>query len=274
MKIKKEIKRIQDFFVNRGIYLKQTKSNLYLLRSLRVINKIKSLIPNRNIRILDLGCGHGYNTCLVSSSIKKAEIFSIDYDVPKKNIWKVINKKRLSIKFIKGDARKIPFKKNYFDLIIMWGVLEHVGEDKLNKINTPADKLQKKIEEKKCLDEIYRVLKPKGILSVNYLPNKYTYIEFFTKYFKNFHTHFRRFTKREIYFQLKNNGFKIINIKRVHFLPSLYYYFGNKFGNFFNKNFLFFDFIDRLFLKTPMNIFSQDIEIMSRKESKYLREEK
>ncbi len=264
MKINKEIKDIQDFFVNNYIYPIQTKSNLYLLRNLRVINKVKSLISKKNIRILDLGCGYGYNTYLVNSLIKKSNILGIDYN-SKKKTWRTINKKIGYIRFIEGDARKIPFKNDYFDLVIMWGVLEHVGERKLNKINKFEDKLKKITQEGRCLSEVYRVLKPKGIFSINYLPNKYTYIEFFTKYFKNLHTHFRKFTKKEISFQLKDNNFRIISIKRVHFIPSLYYHFGNKVGNFFDKNFLFFDFIDRSFIKTPLNFFAQDFEIICKK---------
>ena len=255
--IHKRCKDIQSFFIKNNIFREQTKSNLYLLRTIQIINKIKKYYPKKEISILDIGCGEGYNTCLMDSIIINSKITGIDYRKHYKKYWKLINKNGYKIRFITSDARKIPSDKEFFDIIIMWGVLEHIGEDK--KTNK-----EKRIEEKLCIKEIYRLLKPEGLLMINYLPNKFSYIEFIAKYL-NLYNHLKKFSKKEIIELLYENNFEIIDIKYVHFIPSLYFHLGKKIGDIFNTGYKLLDFLDKILLKTPIKFFAQDLEVVVRK---------
>lgn len=260
MKIPESIKEVQTFFIKNKINLTQAQSNLYLSRTLRIINKIKALFPNKKIRILDLGCGHGYNTCIMNCSLTESEIIGVDYGKYCKKAWDLIKRKGFKIKFVNSDARTLPFRESSFDVVIMWGLLEHIGEEKIDQITFK----EKKLEEKRCVREVYRVLKPKGFFVINYLPNKYSYIEFITKRFK-IYSHPKKFTKREISSLLNENGFQVINLTRIHFLPSLYYSMGDVIGDIFNKCANLLDFLDKLLLQTPLNLLAQDFEVICKK---------
>lgn len=99
----------------------------------------------RNSLVLDVGCGTGINTVKLKNKTKNI----IGLDV--KNFIK--NEHKDSFKFVKGDGKKIPFKQNYFDFVTCWDVIEHIKEDSL------------------FLREIFRVLKPGGLLLLS-TPNR------------------------------------------------------------------------------------------------------
>jgi ubiquinone/menaquinone biosynthesis C-methylase UbiE len=261
MKISKSIKEVQHFFIKNKIATIQTRSNLYLFRTLLIINKVKPLLRNKKIRILDLGCGHGYNTCIMNSILPESEITGVDYDKYCKKTWHFLKRKGFKIEFVNSDARRLPFSESFFDIVIMMGLLEHIGEE----INQIAFK-EKKLEEKRCIREVYRVLKPNGFFMINYLPNKYSYIEFIIKHLlnrvPNTYSHPKKFTKKEISSLLNENDFQVINLTRVHFLPSLYYPI---IGNVSNKYANLLNFLDKFLLLTPLNFLAQDFEVICRK---------
>lgn len=105
----------------------------------------------KNKVILDIGCWTGQFERLSVGVAKK--IFAIDPD--KKAI--IFAKKTIKGPiFTTGSATKLDFKNNTFDVVTLFDVLEHV----------PLD------SELKCFKEIYRVLKPKGVLLI-ITPNKH-----------------------------------------------------------------------------------------------------
>ena len=87
---------------------------------------------------LDLGCGVGSNFEVLKSFSKN--VIGIDSS----NEAIKYCKNRGYDKLMKMDALKMKFKNNSFDLVLCSDVLEH-------------------IDDKKAVDEILRVLKPKGI---------------------------------------------------------------------------------------------------------------
>jgi 2-polyprenyl-3-methyl-5-hydroxy-6-metoxy-1,4-benzoquinol methylase len=94
-------------------------------------------------KVLEIGCGCG----LVASHIAKAGADLTAIDLTDKAIE--ITKKRFEFENLTGnilqmDAEKLNFPDEHFDYIISWGVIHHSGNMK------------------KIIDEIYRVLKPKG----------------------------------------------------------------------------------------------------------------
>jgi len=98
--------------------------------------------------LLDIGCASGEQSNLFSGKCNK--VCAID---PNENLLRTAKKKYPHINFKIGCAEEIPFKNETFDLVVMSDVLEHVEN------------------ERKSLDEAYRVLKENGALILT-APNK------------------------------------------------------------------------------------------------------
>lgn len=103
---------------------------------------ISSIGRYQPANILDVGCASGWFLNEMAKQFPLAECVGVDAYKP---AIMYAQKKYKNIRFIVSDAHKLPFPNNTFDLVICTEVLEHV-------IN-PAG----------VMDEIKRVLKPKGI---------------------------------------------------------------------------------------------------------------
>ncbi|MBI3103945.1 class I SAM-dependent methyltransferase [Candidatus Daviesbacteria bacterium] len=108
------------------------------------INLAKNILNNLNFKnCLDVGCASGFMISEIAATFPKANYFGIDiYD----EAIKYARKTYPSIEFKVASAAKLPFKNNYFDLILFYETIEHVENPK------------------ECLREIKRVLKKDGIL--------------------------------------------------------------------------------------------------------------
>lgn len=94
--------------------------------------------------VLEIGCGKGDLTKKLSKKYKRIIAFDISPVGVKKAREQVdVN---CNCEFLISDATKLPFNSHQFDVIILSEVLEHV------------------IDQKKCIQEIYRVIKPRGYL--------------------------------------------------------------------------------------------------------------
>jgi len=128
---------------------------------IRECNKIKKI--NKNTKILQVGSA----VLDAINYIKLGKKYSLDplADFYKKN-FKVDYSK---IKFEKGIAEKLPYKNNFFDIIIFTNVLDHV------------------INPEKVLSEIYRVLKKDGLLyfEVDFSDKSFIAIYKFWKFLNN-----------------------------------------------------------------------------------------
>lgn len=108
------------------------------LRKTQLVNRLFEDIP-KSSRILDIGCGEGV---FVENARKKGRnIIGID-------------KNYLSENVLRSDIISLPFKRNQFHVVLFLDVIEHLQfEDQGN-----------------ALEEIYRVLKPNGMLIIT-IPN-------------------------------------------------------------------------------------------------------
>lgn len=138
--------------------------------------------------VLDVGCWTGQYTKLASAVAKK--IYGLD---PDKNAIKFAKKQVTNGNFLVGSAVKLPYPSEFFDVVVISEVLEHVP-------------LQ---TEQKVLKEIRRVLKKGGILILSTPNNNIFSILLDPAYFMLGHRHY---SKKKIIHFLNESHFKIKKI--------------------------------------------------------------
>jgi len=109
-----------------------------------------------NLRVLDVGCRDGAFTIPLAEECK--EVIGIDVDMAfvEKTKKKASKYKNITIEF--GNILQTKYSNNYFDLVILEGVLEWVGNS--NPYISPVEC------QKMALRECKRILKPDGILYI------------------------------------------------------------------------------------------------------------
>lgn len=213
-------------FINRilsfGIDIKWRKKILYILNN--------NILNNNNIKkynILDIASGTGDMTIMLAKQFINSNIIGLDISQSMLNIAKQkILKKKLKnrIHLIKGDVENIPIKSNTFDIVtVIFGIrnFENI-EYSLNEIN--------------------RVLKPKGVILILEFstPNNYfikflykiysLYIFFISKIFSNEPNAYKyliksieKFSSVDINKFLKLNGFYYDKVIQLTFgIVSIY----------------------------------------------------
>lgn len=135
------MKRKKEEYLAERLY-PETVPKIALLSHLFKYEFIKNFI-NRDKLVLDVGCGCGYGSNYISNSAKS--IIGIDKSKEAINYAKSHYKKP---KFLVMDACNLKFKKDHFDIVVSFDVIEHVDDYR------------------KFLTSIKRVLKNKGIFIV------------------------------------------------------------------------------------------------------------
>lgn len=107
-----------------------------------LISVVKQNLPPNSI-ILDLGCGCGYSSYLLSKY--KYNVIGLDMN-PFPEELKLKQSEKLQ--YVRGDALTLPFKENSFDAVVLISVIEHITD----------------VE--KCLSGVQRVLKTNGVLII------------------------------------------------------------------------------------------------------------
>jgi ubiquinone/menaquinone biosynthesis C-methylase UbiE len=111
-----------------------------------IMTCLTGIINTTENKILDIGCGNGYTTEIVSNSFPKSSFIGLDFCDDLLNIAK--SRSIPNCQFQKGDVRKLDFEDNSFDIIYTERCLINIRDWE---------------EQKKALNEIKRVLKPHGV---------------------------------------------------------------------------------------------------------------
>ncbi len=169
-------------------------------------------------KVLDLGCGNGRFLEVIGR--KNIDYTGIDSS---ESFIKAAKDTYGNIEhFIHGDALKLPFKENEFDIVVSFGVLHHI----------PSKKLRRQF-----LREANRVLKKEGLLiltvwnlwnkrltpvikkyAVNklLLRSKLDFKDVFLPFGKKQNVRFlHAFTERELSRSIKRSGFNIIKMEKI-----------------------------------------------------------
>jgi ubiquinone/menaquinone biosynthesis C-methylase UbiE len=96
--------------------------------------------------VLDIACGEGYGSYLLSKSSKKLIGVDLSHEIIKHATKKY---SRNNLSFCSGSIFNLPFEKEYFDVIVCFETIEHV------------------LNQEKAIEELKRVLKPNGILIIS-----------------------------------------------------------------------------------------------------------
>lgn len=166
---------------------------LWHTKKISLAKKLLSQIKFKNC--LDVGCASGYMISEVSKEFPNAEYFAIDiYD----KAIKYAKKLYPHIEFKVASAAKLPFKNNFFDLILFYETIEHVQNPK------------------ECLAEMKRVLRKGGTLILTMDSGSFLFrLVWFIwerskgKIWKGAHLH--PFYHKELEQLIKDAGFKIKN---------------------------------------------------------------
>ncbi|MCD4666588.1 class I SAM-dependent methyltransferase [archaeon] len=143
----------------------------------------------KNIKILDAGCGTGFNIQVLK---KYGYVGGIDFS---EEAVKFCRKKGINIK--KGSVEKLPFKDNSFDLITCFEVIYHKGVK----------------SDLKALNEFNRVLKKNGLLLV-----RVPAFEFLRGPHDDVVHGIRRYNKKSLSLLLRKSKFNIVKITYLNFI--------------------------------------------------------
>jgi ubiquinone/menaquinone biosynthesis C-methylase UbiE len=209
-KLSKKKKIISDSFMK--LWHLELKKNFFIENFNHNYVAKSNIILKKKIKTLEIGAGIGNH--LYYEKLLNQNYYCIEI---RNNMIQEIKKKFPQVKCIKGDIqKKTNFSNNYFDKIHAIHVLEHLS-------NLP-----------KCIDEIYRLIKPEGIFQIVIpcdpgflysIARKISAERIFKKKFKMDYKWFIERehinTPKEILSLIKNK-FKIIDKKYFPFLiPSI-----------------------------------------------------
>jgi len=167
-----------------------------------LISKVLKSVPPQSKRILDIGCGYGNMTKFLE---KKGDTI-VGLDLGGLFYRPYVSEK---LSFLKSDALHIPFHDDTFDCLISLDVIEHIEDDQ------------------SLVDEVKRVLKPKGLAIIE-TPNRHRLsaelLSLFKSNSQNFPKsyghdellgdiiHIREYTKPELEKLFKLSKFKEIKV--------------------------------------------------------------
>lgn len=147
----------------------------------------------RVTRILDAGCGMGYGAHILGA-------IGVDLDL---EALRIARSRYSYLDFVRADVLSLPFRKECFDMIVSFEVIEHV------------------IDVQCYTKEIYRCLKMHGLLFIS-TPNLIfqIIIRFFNKYPTSWGGHRQAFTPISFKKELRNAGFRVLDITGQLWFPK------------------------------------------------------
>lgn len=156
--MKNLLRNIDDSTFNNYLHFSKNNNDIvswdHMLQKLILFDFVVPILEEKkNLKILEIGCGLGIHSCLLSNF---GEVYATELKNPgsfvgaDENVENKRNKVFASfannkIEFSYNNGDTLPYPDNLFDVVYHNSVIEHVPDIQ------------------KYLDEIFRVLKPKGI---------------------------------------------------------------------------------------------------------------
>src|SRR3989338_1454770 len=166
-------------------------------------------------KILDLACGSGGLTRKLKKNATSSIIFAIDSNEKAVQYARKRDKNISGLMYTAGNAESIPFKDDFFDIVIGLDMLDHVPNYK------------------ECMREINRVLKKGGklVLTVENHYSLWPIVEFLWDKFGRGReyrlVHVVHFTPKVFEKLVMDSGFSIKKLYTIHNLNTFFYLIGN-----------------------------------------------
>lgn len=177
---------------------------LYLTDYVKVFSEYWFKTSSNKIRVLDWGCGKGHISFLMREM--DVQITSCDVrgtgtgDSAFGQTTPIIEKASLTV-FPLEHPYLLPFSDASFDVILSFGVLEHVPNDLAS------------------LGEIHRVLKPEGLFFCFFLPYYFSWTQRLAHLRGDFY-HDRLYSKKMVKDLLKQSNFELLDLWHRQLLPK------------------------------------------------------
>jgi len=165
---------------------------------------ITKKIPNKPIKLLNIACGSGDLEHFVFNRFRKNKIKWHGIDISSKSI-KSCKKEFIRAYFSVGDAKKLKFKNEIFDIVTALEILEHISPKDIFVV----------------LGEIHRVLKRKGKFIISIPLNEG--LEKYLMKGKNPNAHVRIYTPELIEAELKIANFEVKEKRLLYAFNSFYF---------------------------------------------------
>ncbi len=180
------------------------ETNEILLHSPYYIDKLRRVadfLKNKNGRILDIGFGAANLERLILASDTKLKLYGIDFSsraVMRAN-------RELKGTFILAKSQKLPFRKSFFDFLVMLDVLEHIPSQESGRV----------------LSEISRVLKRGGNFIISIPLNED--LAKMNNEGTNFNKHLREYTPKILKKELSLVGFGVLGWEFIYAFRNFYF---------------------------------------------------
>jgi ubiquinone/menaquinone biosynthesis C-methylase UbiE len=165
---------------------------------------VRRIAKEQPASILDWGCGWGQVTYLLRNAGLQATAFDFAPDVAEGTIAPLPRYPAIEA-HLSPDPVRLPFADASFDAVLSCGVLEHVARPH------------------QSLEEIKRVLGPRGTFYVYKLPNRASYLEWLAKrlgwYYHGACEHDTLYSLDSAEELLRSHGFEIAESRFANMLP-------------------------------------------------------
>lgn len=207
---------VDGYYVNGEKNILTNRINIYLdYLNFSEISKALTDKTAKNLDILDLGCGLGSKSVVMKKIFSNSKTYGLETtsnddsnqkDNPPYKTYRELypfmkDKFNLNLGFY--DGINIPFDDNFFDIIVLYAVIEHIAPE----------------NRKVFIDTISKKLKKDGYIVITRCPRYWGLIEFISRKFK-LGAHPWVLKKKELLGLFDKNKFSIEVFKRMNNIPN------------------------------------------------------
>jgi len=151
--------------------------------------------------VLDWGCNHGPDACLIRSRLPHLDLHGCDF--PTESEFRIFRQfSRLQYRTLTQFVG-LPYAPCTFDAVVASGVLEHTAMDM------------------EALKALFHVMKPDAPLIITYLPYRWSWAEWRKRHIAREGFHRRVYGKREMETLVKRCGFYPLELGYQTFVPNV-----------------------------------------------------
>jgi SAM-dependent methyltransferase len=178
-------------------------SYLYLTNYVRILSEIHFDRPISDLKILDWGTGKGHVTYLLKKLGANPTSCDIETDSDDSSFGQetpILNRYNIDVKPL-SHSFILPFDDNSIDIILSFGVLEHVENDF------------------ESLKQINRILRPNGLFFCFFLPYTFSWTQRLAHLRGNYY-HDRLYSRASVANLLNNSSFSIDDVWHRQLMPK------------------------------------------------------